>query len=249
MRGFLRGTSALVALLLGAFGAGCTEEETELYILANVAREPPDCLARAEADTIILGTGFLDVALALDYDASLLVGNQMTPRGDKANLRTEAAVATITGAEVQLLDDQGALTTEFTVPATGVIRPDGSDDPGLGIINVALIPASAGEELFFDPVLQSSRNAVLTRVAQVSVFGETIGGVEVESAVMTYVIKVCRGCLVSFPTEAVNAEGNCVLGGDRAPAGTCRFGQDEAVDCRLCAGENPFCQTAGPVTL
>jgi hypothetical protein len=186
--------------------------------------------------------GFLDVGLRLDYVATLLVGSQLTPRGDKENLRTETMVTTITGAEVQLFLDTGELDTEFTVPASGVISPDSSADPGFGIINATLIPQATGSAL---AASIGNRGEIRTRVAQVKVFGETIGGLEVESADLRYVIRVCEGCLVGFPSGAVDGNGVCgVLQSDTNIEDVpCNFGQDDVVDCRLCAAYNAFCQT------
>jgi hypothetical protein len=86
---------------------------------------------------------------------------------------------------------------------------------------------------------------VRTRIAQVRVFGETLGGLEVESADITYVIRVCEGCLVFFPSESLDMAGGCNQELDQnAGELPCRFGQDDAVDCRICRGVNRFCQTA-----
>jgi hypothetical protein len=243
MKHLFRRAGGGAAVLLGAFAvnAGCSEEETGLFIVGNVQREPPDCLARPEANTTLVGTGFLDVGLSNDYDASLLVGNQLTPRGDKENLRTETMITTITGAEVQVYDDVGALVAEFTVPATGTIRPDSSEDPGFGIVNVTLIPASVADDLRNEI---DSRALRRTRITEVRVFGETIGGLEVESAPITYVIRVCEGCLVFFPAESLDMAGGCNNQLDQGAGEVpCRPGQDEAIDCRLCRGNNGFCQT------
>jgi hypothetical protein len=232
------------ALLLAALGvsSGCSDEETGFFIQGNIKLDPPECVARAEGNTTLLLGGILDVGLRLDYDATLLVGSQLTPRGDKENLRTETMIATMTGAEVQLYDDVGGLDTEFTVPASGTISPDSSEDPGFGIINVTLIPSTVGDELARDI---DSRAIIRTRIAQVRVFGETLGGLEVESADIMYVIRVCEGCLVFFPSESLDMAGGCNQQLDQnAGELPCRFGQDDGVDCRLCRGVNRFCQTA-----
>lgn len=237
------GVGAALLGVLGGVPAGCSDEQTGLYIEGNMAVEPPDCVASPGSTATLLLSGELDVALKPDYEALLLVGNQMTPRGDKDNLRTESMTVTITGAEVQLLDGVGQSVTEFTVPASGTIRPDGSEDPGFGVIGVTLIPAVEGARMF-DEI--QSRGQVLTRVARVRVFGETLGGIDVESAEITYVVKVCRGCLVRFPPESLDVNGDCNeslqdVSGDPP----CKFGQDEAIDCRLCRGSNVFCVSPG----
>ena len=229
------------AVLLGALGAssGCTEAETGLFIQGNVLIEAPDCVARAEGGATLLLSGLLDVALRYDYVATLLVGSQLTPRGDKENLRTETMITTITGAEVQLFLDTGELDTEFTVPASGTIGPDGSEDPGFGIVAATLIPQDTGQNLAADI---GDRGEIRTRVAQVKVFGETVGGLEVESADIRYVIRVCEGCLVGFPSGSLDGNGVCSLQTDmNIDDAPCHFGQDELVDCRLCAGFNAYC--------
>lgn len=223
------GGSATLLLAVLTASSGCTEEDTGLFIAGNVLLEAPDCVVTAEANATRLLSGTLDVALRLDYEATLLVGNQLTSRSEKENLRTETSITTITGAEVQLLTDTGEVVTEFTVPASGVIAPDSSEDPGFGIVLATLIPAATGAALADELEPGQSR----TRVARAKVFGATLGGVDVESAEFTYVIGVCEGCLVSFPPEALDANGNCNQPTDQEIEAPCRFGQDAPVDCRL----------------
>jgi hypothetical protein len=240
------------ALLLATMSAGCTEETTGFYIQGNVVIDPPECLARPESSSTILLSGLLDVGLKRDYQAILLVGSQLAPRGDKTNLRTETMVATITGAEVRLYDDVGALANDpFTVPATGVIPPDSSDGPGFGVISATLIPASFGTDLLTGSGGQQALGLgeIRTFVAEVIVFGETIGGLDVESAKFSYVIRACEGCIVDFPADAivVDPAGVPSCGPAEPPdLAPCRVGQDEAVDCRMCAGTgNPYCLFPG----
>jgi hypothetical protein len=233
------GGAALVgAVLLGTMSTGCTEEQTSFFIQGNVSVDAPQCIARAEGSAALLGVGMLDVALKKDY-----VGSQLTPRGDKANLRTETTIATMKGAEVHLYDDVGELDGDpFTVPANGVINPEASDDAGFGIIFATLIPATTGIRIADE---LTSLNQRVTRVAEVTVFGTTIGGTDIESSPFNYVIQVCEGCLVDFPAEAVDENGACSLQLDQAETAPCSPGQDEAVDCRICTGSEPFCQVPG----
>lgn len=228
-------------LLLAWAGLGCTDEESGLFIQGNVALTPPTCEARAEASTSLLLAGVLDVGLKLDYDATLLVGSQLTPRADKENLRTETMVTVIHGAEVHLFNDTGEQVTAFTVPASGVIRPDPSDDAGFGIINATLIPQTTGQAL----AEQLTRGRVITQVAEVTVFGKTVGGLEVQSAALRYVIKVCLGCLVSFPTVALGPTGSCDKLLEQSAEAPCFFGQDATVDCRTCKGTHEVCASPG----
>jgi hypothetical protein len=235
-------------VLLGIMtsSAGCADEETGFFIMGNVALDAPECVASAESSSTLLLSGLLDVALRPEYEATLLVGSQLTPRGDKTNLRSESMIATITGAEVRLYRDTGELDTEFTVPASGVILPEGGVEAGFGIVTATLIPASTGVALAAEI---SNSSEVRTRVARAVVFGTTIGGLDVETSPWNYVIRVCEGCLVNFPAVAFQdpAAGCVPVDSGEAPVAACRFGQDDGVDCRSCTGSNAFCTYPGGV--
>lgn len=233
------------AALLGVVtsSAGCADEESGFFIMGNVALDAPECVASADSGSTLLLTGLLDVALRPEYEATLLVGSQLTPRGDKANLRSETMIATITGAEVRLFRDTGELDTEFTVPASGVIRPEAGAEAGFGIVTATLIPAATGVALAAEI---NNSSEVRTRVARVVVFGTTIGGLDVETSPWSYVVRVCEGCLVDFPAGTLDPVAGCIpdAQGQAATSG-CRFGQDEGVDCRTCTGSNDFCTFPG----
>jgi hypothetical protein len=233
---FRRALGCPLSWLLVCSGLGCTDDESGLFIQGNVKLTAPACEARAEATSTLLIGGTLDVALKYDYDATLLVGSQLTPRADKKNLRTETMIAVVDGAEVHLFKDDGSPDTAFTVPASGVIRPDPSNEAGYGIISATLIPQKTG----FDLAAMMQRGEVATRVAEVKVFGKTVGGLDVQSATLRYVIKVCVGCLIDYPPAALQ-NGQCVKQLDQNPELPCFFGQDEVVDCRSCAASNPYC--------
>jgi hypothetical protein len=245
MKQVLRRTGAGVAVLLGISltSLGCTDEETGFYIIGNSAIEPPDCVAGADSGNTMLARGALDVGLTPEYVANWLVASQLTPRGDKVNLRTETMVATLSGVEVHLTG--GAEVEEYTVPAAGTIQPEGSDAPGLGIAIATLIPAAIGVQLAEELTDPAQR---ITRVAEVRVFGKTIGGIEFETAPFSYEVRVCEGCSVEFPAEALVLDPEsgllvCNAAFDTAPEPGCFPGQDGPSDCRLCSGTNAYCQT------
>jgi hypothetical protein len=211
-----------------AASAACADERTNLFVLGNVVTTPPACVARPESGAALRPSGRLDVALSSEYGVSLIVGTQLAPRGDKPNLRTESMITTITGAEVHLTGDNYAVS--FTVPANGVIRPEGSDDPGFGIVTTELIPAAEGQKLAME--IAQNDNRGITRIADFTVFGTTLGGREIESAPSTYVIEVCSGCTIEYPPEAIDASGGCTLQLDGADEPPCSRGQDDNIDCR-----------------
>jgi hypothetical protein len=235
------------AFLVGVAVIGCTDEQTGFFIMGNVNLVAPECSARAEGTAALIDSGVLDVALRREYQASLLVGSQLAPRGDKGNLRTETMITTVTGAEVHLYKDTGEQdqNSPFTVPASGVIRPEGSADPGFGIVTATLIPAQTGNDLAEE---LTNPAEIRTRVASVSVFGKTLGGLEVETAPHSFVIRVCEGCLINFPADAVSTtDQSCFGSAEDADEPPCRLGQDEGVDCRICSGSNPYCVFPGGV--
>jgi hypothetical protein len=245
MKQVLRRGCGWAAVFLGAWSIGCTDEQTGFFIQGNLVLESPDCVATAESSSALLLRGTLDVAIRPEYVATLLVGSQFASRGDKNNLRSETMIANITGAEVHLFKDTGERDgAPFTVPASGVITPDAGNDPGFGIVVATLVPALTGLQIAGE---LTSRGDVQTRVAEVIVFGKTIGGLDFESAPFNYVIRICEGCLVDFPTDALGATNTCTEPAQEAIEPPCRFGQDDAVDCRLCASNNPFCLSPSDV--
>lgn len=242
MKQVLRKAGGRAAALLGISfsGLGCTEAETGFFIVGNVETEAPECVADPESSNTLRAEGVLDVALRPDYVATLKVGSQLAPRGDKTNLRAETMIATFTGAEVHLSGDADVEPLEFTVPAAGTtIPPSSSADPGFGIVAATLIPAAVGVELAAE---LTNRAELRTRVAEVRVFGETIGGLDIETAPFSFVIRVCKGCLVEFPAEALDNNRNCGAALNEAGVVPCRIGQDDPVDCRLCTQGNVYCQ-------
>jgi hypothetical protein len=237
------GTLAAVA------SVGCADPETSIFIQHNLKIESPACVARSDPEATSLGSGLLDVAFNLEYTASLLVGNQLTPRGEKPKLRPETMRVQLRGAEVMLTDLQGnVIEDSFSVPGTGFIDPSAGENPGYGVTFAELIPATVGDRLRrqLEPV---GRGASRTVIAEVRVFGDTLGGAEVESGPFIYPITVCYGCSVFFPLDALQATNNqqlCTNVGDFSGEFACRMGQDEGTDCRLCVGDYPeVCLVAG----
>jgi hypothetical protein len=211
--------------------SGCADNDSALFVRAVVRLEAPQCTAKADPNSTLLGGGVLDRAFRDTYDAALLVGNQMTRLGSRTQHRTETSRIVIRGAIVNVMDSEGNSLSEFTVDATGFVDPGAGDDPGYGIVFAPLVPPGTGAD-------GQSLNV------GVKVFGETLGGTELESAELTYPVFVCTGCLISAPAETCDpTTGVCsCLGADSSGVeAPCRLGQDDLVDCRLCAATNPAC--------
>lgn len=237
--------TGLVAAVTGA----CTDTDTSMFIQGNIQLQAPTCIARADASAVLLGEGLLDVAFSLEYTAALLVGSQLAPRGDKAQLRPETMRVALKGAEVSLSDLQGReIEGDFSVVGNGFVNPSPSDAPGYGVVFVDLIPATVGDRLQRD-LRGEGVGASRTVIADVSVFGDTLGGDEVQTASYLFPIKVCYGCSVVFPLEAITAgvDGfQCGSAAESVAFEVCQLGQDSLIDCRACVATHPeVCQNPG----
>lgn len=211
---------------------GCADNESMLFVRAVLAIEPPDCLAEPDPNSTFRSAGTLDVAFGSSYVAPLLIGNQLVRRGSKNQLRTESSRITLKGAEVTVLDDQDNSLAEFTVPGSGFVDPGVGEEAGYGIMGAELVP----------PGLSLADGQRI--VVEVRVFGDTLGGEEIESSTLRYPIYVCNGCTVSFPADAddpVQPGYQCSTAKPPTDDEPCRIGQDDAVDCRYCLG-SPACQ-------
>lgn len=228
------------AILFGAglvAASGCADNKSALFIRGVIALQSPSCEAKADPTTTMLGGGVMDVALTHEYWAPLLVGNQLTERGSRDQVRTETDRVSLTGAVVDVQDASGNSLQggNYTTDATGFVDPASGDTPSYGVVFARLVPSavsvSAGQQL----------------TVKVRVFGKTLGGRYIESGDLTYPISVCSGCLVSFPSDAydpANPGAGCT--GDPGNATSpCYPGQDAPLDCRLCPPSNPVCVPPG----
>lgn len=217
MRSSLKGQFPgwLHASVVALASIGCVDNESSLFIHGVVHREPPSCLAEADPSGVFLGSGLLDVALSQNYFATFLVGNQMTPRGNKDTLRTETNIVTLRGAEISLSDGRS-----FSVTGSGSVHAESGQEPGWGLFSAQVIDGATAATPEIDVTIR--------------VVGRTTGGDEIKSGEFVFPVHTCNGCLVGYPVEALATDGTCTLPGSDEPAGTCSFGQDDTVDCRLC---------------
>lgn len=222
--------------------SSCADNDTSLYVAAVLAPQAPACTFTADPSATQLLRGTLDVALNRSYSAVLLVANQLAPRGDKAQLRAETQGVELRGAEVRLTDAKGTVIEEFSTPTGGFVAPNTGETAGYGVTSVTLVPPDRGDRL-----LESvSRDGARSVIANVRVFGDTLGGIEVTSGEFSFVIRVCAGCLIDFPPDALEAPAvgqpeECIGPAEDVKAEQCVFGQDARVDCRQCASQLAVC--------
>ncbi len=228
----------LTAVALTALGVltgvtACAESESILFVkgVALISGSGDDCVVTADDSQVIRLGGTFDTAFGRSYRAVLVVGNQVVKQGSREKLRTETSNVVLQGAEVELTDPGGSSIGPFTAVGAGLIAGASSgESPGYGAVGVELIPAGISM-------------APGQWVANIKVFGKTLGGSEVESGVFSYPITVCRGCLVidaydpaSLPSTSCNAPVDTAT----KEEGRCDdFGSDTPATCRACAAISP----------
>lgn len=238
--GKIASLSGLSLALLGAL-SGCADNESSLFIMGVLSIDDNECILEPRPEGPFLFSGTLDLALRTSYAAPLLVGNQVTERGSRNQLRTETSRIRLEGAEVTLEDANGGVIAEFTTLGSGFAHPSGGTDPGYGGFLADLVPAGADV-----PEGQL--------VAAVKVFGTTLGGQELESAELRFPIEVCTGCLIAYPPAAYdsNLDANEDYLCATSPASAigegaegvlgCFPGQDRTVSCVYCSSFLEICR-------
>lgn len=233
----------LLATLTPCLSA-CVDNDSSMYVEGVLLLSPPACEVQADPSATQLLRGTLDVAFLQSYQGAVLVANQLTPRGVKNQLRTETQGVELSGAEIVVTDAQGGVLEEFSVPTGGFVHSNTAESPGYGLAFVTMIPPQLGERLANQ--LGANRGASRTVIANIRVFGKTLGGTELTSGEFTFPIDVCYGCLIDYPIDAVEDTGT---GEGRVCSGTtenvttsqCIRGQDAVIDCRECAATLDVC--------
>lgn len=241
----------LSVLALGACAAAlapaCAHNDQSVFIrtvMAPPANRQNGCLYQPDPNQPGLFSGTMDLALTSTYNVVTLIGNQLATKQDLPNARAESARIAIYGATVRVADRAGATVGEFTSPTSSSVTDPNAGTPGFGIYQFIGIDP---------PTAQNIRGrlpagATDTYLLFITVFGQTLGGADVESNEFQFPVAVCNGCLVDFPASsndpALARQPNC-LKQDAANAptagneGPCFLGQDEAVSCTRCVASNP----------
>jgi len=235
-----------IGLAVSAALPACAENDQSIFVRAVLApsqnRQNGTCTYTDDPQQPQLLAGSADLGVRDNYLGILLVGNQMIPRGDPSNSRAESNRVHIEGGVVRVTDPNGVSIREFTSSAAGFADPQNNNTPDYGLIALTLIDAPTR-----DILLQGLTSRGLTKsvVVHVKVFGKSLGGTDIESDEFVFPLRVCNGCLVSFPagtsddTRPIDQRPNCLLT-PAASGGTTTFpcfaGQDEVTPCNLCIG-------------
>jgi hypothetical protein len=226
-------TTAALFLATSAAGlaTGCVDNESSLFIVGAFNLSATDCLAKPDSDAELLFGGTIDLAFTSTYQAALLLGNQLTEQGSREKLRTETSRMRIQGADVTLFRPDGS-EVSFTTSASGFAHNADGTDPGYAAVSAQLVRDGDLPPGTADGIA----------IARVRVFGETLGGQEVESGDFDFPIDVCHGCLVFFPAEAivfVDGEPECSATAEVDQESTvCYFGQDVPFPCTVCSASD-----------
>lgn len=217
--------------------ASCAHDDSSLFVRQVLAPQGgssggDSCSYKGDPSQPFLASGVVDVGFLASYRPVVLVGNQLSPTQKTDSFRTETSRVSLQGATVSLTDTQGNELTSFSTLASGFVDPAAGTQPGWGITEVTLIDPKTIDGLR----TQIPAGGTKKLVARFKVFGQTLGGQSVETNEAQFPIDVCFGCLVFRPADAA-CDATADLGSVRTP---CVFGQDQAIDCRLCRG-NPLC--------
>ncbi len=209
------------ALALICSSLACSENGASLFIHHVPVPDPSDeCKVTPDPSGLQILHGTLDKSLSLTYIQSFVVGNQLIPRGDSDTLRPETSRVQIYEVEVSVFDFLGNLLTEFTVPATGFVGESEGTTPGYGLTFATLIDAGTASRI---DTSQGSQ----TVVARVKIYGQTLGGLEVETGFWDFPIYVC-GDPGNFSCIGYSVPEAC----DDEVIEACYLGQDSIHDCR-----------------
>lgn len=252
-------TTAAVAFVVGP---ACVDNNQSIFIRQALApstsRQNNECLYTGDVTQPAIFSGKLDAAIRDDYSVILLVGNQMIARADNLEPRSESNKASISGAVVRVTDANGNFISTFTSPSQGFIDQSAGNEATYSPFGVTALDAPSVFKIRQGLKAHDLPNSKLV-IANIKVFGQTLGGVDLESAEFQFPIQVCDGCLLTFQGfDDPNTQGvDCNLLTTSATAGSatttgvngaqlpCNPGQDEETPCFTCTGRQA-CQT-GPV--
>lgn len=214
----------------------CADNDSTLFIKGAMLSSGNECVFEAEGDAPLLPSGTMDVAYASTYVMPLLIGNQLIARGDADKLRTETARIVIRGAVVNVLSADGtASLASFSTNAGGFVDPASGTDPGWGVSFVNVVSSELARSLQDSLAANASQELNIS----VYVYGDTLGGDEIESSTLTFPLYVCNGCLVDCSTASDFDD--CTQFPPDGLELSCFPGQDAPIPCQLLEDPDQFC--------
>jgi hypothetical protein len=192
----------VTSLCLASLLAACTPEGSSAYISENV---PIDSSCEvALGDNKYVAVGSYDIAGSTtkrspscqkSYYTHLLVNSNLKANARSATGRAEPNVLQVTEAEISLFDIEQdglisfskGLPNPFRVKANITVPPTSSADPTQGEVPIETIPVGYAPQL--DDYVG---NQIM---AEITLFGTTIGDVDIDFRPFSFPIYICQGCL------------------------------------------------------
>ncbi len=188
----------------------CADNHESIFIFGVVAVTAPDCTAKGDSGSKLLAYGEMELKITDTYGNFLLVGNQLISRGSPTNLRAEPNRVQITGADIQLTGIDGTDFGFYSVPANGLVSPTVSADPTYAPVFVQIIPPAKGKELqkYLAPTATNASPS-LTVLADIVIYGQTLGLNDVKTGKFTFTINVTNGGTIVETYNAVKGKIDC----------------------------------------
>lgn len=220
-----RNIRLVFAMVLMVLTTGCSDTYSTLFI-RQVQRPDPedDCTVTNDPTSGFVPSGVLDRAVEDGYNAALLVGNQMTPRGNNNLLRPESGRIQLYEMEIEVFDFTGQSLAFFAEPISGFADIANSTLPGYGLVQASLLPPAVAA------IVDTSAGPQKV-VARMRVFGNTLGGSEVDSSPWDFPITVCGAPGSAATCIEPVAPDDCTTAG--VPACLPLDSNLQGVDCRL----------------
>src|SRR4051812_32885375 len=140
-------TKSLLPVLLLTLGSlplipSCADNNSSVFVVGVIAVDRTTCIAKPDNTANLLPGGVMDVAFVGSYTGVLLVGNQLTERGSREQLRTETSRVTLRGAEVTLTTLDGKVLGNYSTVGTGAVNAASGDVPSYAAMSVNIIPSA-----------------------------------------------------------------------------------------------------------
>lgn len=195
----------VTSLCFASLLAACAPEGTSAYVSKNLLLDS-NCKVNID-DTEFLAVGEYDiagsttnknVACQRSYYMHLVVNSSLKANANAATGRAEPNVLQITEAEVSLIDIEeqslipfnkkaNELPNPFRVKANITLAPTTGADPTTGEVPIETIPVGYADQL--------TKFVNKQIMAEVTIFGTTVGDVDVDFRPFSFPIHICQGCL------------------------------------------------------
>lgn len=223
----------------------CMENRSSFFI-QDVKMPDDECVVSSDRDATYTTSGIWDIGMRGNYVVHPLVVNEMSSSKSLNPLMAQTNYVQIYGAWVTPLspEDKSQLYSKYYISAPATVSPEG------GAVSLSFTGIYTSVYDFIsgiDPQRYPTRSDLCansistTLLLRIKVVGKTTGGKDIETPYFYFPVTICCGCLVYFPPDAYDPETgmhNCLSGGSTEEK-ICLPGQNNYIDCRACAGNNP----------